>query len=61
MARVSERIIEGAPEYPYTKFGFPVLIRPLLEEAVGDIRPALLMLMGSVGLVLLIACTMSPI
>ena len=57
MARVSERIIEGAPEYPYAKFGYRVLINPLLEEAVGDIRPALLMLMGSVGLVLLIACT----
>ena len=57
MARVSERIVEGAPEYPYAKFGYRVLINPLLEEAVGDIRPALLMLMGSVGLVLLIACT----
>jgi predicted permease len=57
MARVSERIIEGAPEYPYVKFGYRVLINPLLEEYVGDIRPALVMLMGSVGLVLLIACT----
>jgi putative ABC transport system permease protein len=57
MARVSERIIEGAPEYPYAKFGYRVLINPLLEEYVGDIRPALMMLMGSVGLVLLIACT----
>ena len=57
MLRVSERIIEGAREYPYAKFGYRVLINPLLEEYVGDIRPALLMLMGSVGLVLLIACT----
>lgn len=57
MARVSERIIEGAPEYPYAKFGYRVLINPLLEEHVGDIRPALMMLLGSVGLVLLIACT----
>jgi len=57
MARVSERIIEGAPEYPYARFGYRVLINPLLEEYVGDIRPALMMLMGSVGLVLLIACT----
>ena len=57
MARVSERIIEGAPDYPYAKFGYRVLINPLLEEDVGDIRPALMMLMGSVGLVLLIACT----
>jgi putative ABC transport system permease protein len=57
MTRVSQRIIEGAPEYPYAKFGYRVLINPLLEEYVGDLRPALLMLMGSVGLVLLIACT----
>ena len=57
MLRVSERIIEGARDYPYAKFGYRVLINPLLEEYVGDIRPALMMLMGSVGLVLLIACT----
>ena len=57
MTRVSERIVEGAPEYPYGKFGYRVLINPLLEEYVGDIRPALMMLMGSVALVLLIACT----
>ena len=57
MLRVSQRIIEGAPDYPYAKFGYRVLINPLLEEYVGDIRPALMMLMASVGLVLLIACT----
>ena len=57
MARVSERIVEGAPDYPYARFGYRVLVNPLLEESVGDIRPALMMLMGSVGLVLLIACT----
>ena len=57
MTRVSQRIVEGAPEYPYAKFGYRVLINPLLEEYVGDIRPALMMLMGSVALVLLIACT----
>ena len=57
MERVSARIIEGAPDYPYARFEYRVLINPLLEEYVGDIRPALMMLMGSVGLVLLIACT----
>jgi putative ABC transport system permease protein len=56
MERVTQRIIENAPNYPYNRFNFAVLIRPLLEDYVGDIRPALILLMGSVGLVLLIAC-----
>ena len=57
MERVSQRIMEGAQAYPYAKYDYRVLINPLLEEAVGDIRPALMMLMGAVGFVLLIACT----
>ncbi len=56
MERVSQQIIENAKQYPYAQYNFAVLIRPLLEDYVGDIRPALIMLMGSVGLVLLIAC-----
>jgi predicted permease len=57
MAHVSRRIVEAAPQYPYRLFGFRVLMNPLLEELVGDIRPALLILMGAVAFVLLIACS----
>ena len=56
MDRVTRQIIEVAPEYPYKNFNFQVLIRPILEDLVGEIRPAMGMLMGAVVLVLLIAC-----
>jgi putative ABC transport system permease protein len=57
MDRVAQRIVEEAANYPYKQYDYTILINPLLEEVVGDIRPALMMLMGAVGLVLLIACT----
>ncbi len=56
MSRVTRQIIEGAPDYPYQRFNFQILIRPILEDLVGEIRPAMVLLMGAVALVLLIAC-----
>ncbi|HVN05685.1 MAG TPA: ABC transporter permease, partial [Bryobacteraceae bacterium] len=56
MAAVSRRIIEQNPNYPYKFYNFAVLMIPLLEQEIGDIKIALWVLMGAVSLVLLIAC-----
>jgi putative ABC transport system permease protein len=56
MDRVGRTMIEQHKSYPYEKYGFGIILHPLLEETVGDVKPSLIVLMASVGLVLLIAC-----
>jgi predicted permease len=56
MNRVGQAMMKEHASYPYSKFDFGIILHPLLEETVGDVKPSLLVLMAAVGLVLLIAC-----
>jgi putative ABC transport system permease protein len=47
---------QRATEFADTNAGWGVTVRPLHEQTVGALRPALVLLMGGVGVVLLITC-----
>jgi putative ABC transport system permease protein len=53
MDAISEKL---ASEFPAENKGWTVRLVPMQKEIVGDVRTALLVLLGAVGLVLLIAC-----
>jgi putative ABC transport system permease protein len=53
MTAISTRLAE---QYPEDDKGWGAVVVPLREEAVSDVRPALLVLLGAVAFVLLIAC-----
>jgi predicted permease len=54
MHQIASRL---ARQYPKEQSGWTVTLRPLRQDITGKVRPALLVLLGAAGLVLLIACS----
>jgi putative ABC transport system permease protein len=55
-AQLSAAAANIAAEHPQFNEGWGATVVPLQEQVVGDVRPSLLLLFASVGLLLLLAC-----
>jgi putative ABC transport system permease protein len=55
-AELETLMAQWAIDYPDHHVGHGLFLKSLLRDTVGDVRPALMLLLGAVGFVLLIAC-----